>query len=118
MAINIKSMATEELIRELAHRAGESITDAVETAVRDRLDKLRAAETFEQYASPIRSVQQRIRERPVIDSRSADDIVGYAMDGSPSTTVLGATAHLPAPEAVFPKVHESAKAKATPRRVR
>ena len=98
MAMNIKSVATEELIRELAHRAGESITVAVETAVRDRLNTLRAADTFKQHASPIRSVQQRIRERPVIDSRSADEIVGYAMDGTPSTTVLGATAHLPARE--------------------
>ena len=40
MAINIKSVATEELIRELADKTGESVTDAVETNVRDRLNKL------------------------------------------------------------------------------
>ena len=83
MAINIKSAETERLARQLAEQTGESITDAVETAVRERLDRLRGAAEFEQYAVPVRRVQQRIRERPVLDARTADEIVGYDALGAP-----------------------------------
>ena len=84
MAISIKSAETERLARQLAERTGESITDAVETAVRERLDRLRAAAEFEHYAAPVRRVQQRIRERPVLDARTADEIVGYDALGVPA----------------------------------
>ncbi len=86
MAISIKSAETERLARQLAERTGESITDAVETAVRERLDRLRAAAEFEQYAAPVRRVQQRIRERPVLDARTADEIVGYDAFGAPANS--------------------------------
>ena len=86
MAINIKSAETERLARQLAEQTGESITDAVETAVRERLDRLRAAAEFEQYAAPVRRVQQRIRERPIRDARSADEIVGYDAFGAPAAS--------------------------------
>jgi antitoxin VapB len=84
MAINIKSAEAERLARQLAEQTGESITEAVEIAVRERLDRLRAAADFERYAAPVRRVQQRIRERPILDARSADEIVGYDAFGAPS----------------------------------
>jgi len=33
---------------------------------------------------PIQRVQQRIRERLVLDARTADDIIGYGDDGAPT----------------------------------
>jgi antitoxin VapB len=41
MSLNIKNESTHELVRELAHLTGESQTEAVTNAVRERLDRLR-----------------------------------------------------------------------------
>jgi antitoxin VapB len=42
MSINIKNERTHRLVRELARATGESMTAAVEKAVRDRLERVRA----------------------------------------------------------------------------
>jgi antitoxin VapB len=41
MSLNIKNEQTHELVRELAHLTGESQTAAVDTAVRERLTRVR-----------------------------------------------------------------------------
>jgi antitoxin VapB len=41
MALNIKNQDTHKLVKELASLAGESMTEAVTKAVRERLDRLR-----------------------------------------------------------------------------
>ncbi|MGH3980306.1 MAG: type II toxin-antitoxin system VapB family antitoxin [Pseudonocardiaceae bacterium] len=41
MSLNIKSNEVHELTRELAQLTGESLTQAVTTAVRERLDRVR-----------------------------------------------------------------------------
>jgi len=43
MSLNIKNEQTHRLIRQLARLTGESMTQAVERAVRERLEKVRAA---------------------------------------------------------------------------
>jgi antitoxin VapB len=47
-ALNIKNEETYALARQLADETGESLTEAVTTAVRERLMRLRLAETPEQ----------------------------------------------------------------------
>jgi antitoxin VapB len=42
MGLNIKKDSVEAAIRELAAHTGESLTDAVEIAVRERLDRLKS----------------------------------------------------------------------------
>jgi antitoxin VapB len=42
MSLNIKNEKTHRLVRELARATGESMTTAVEKAVRDRLERVRA----------------------------------------------------------------------------
>lgn len=42
MALNIKNAETYRLIRELAEATGESMTQAVTTAVRERLERVRS----------------------------------------------------------------------------
>lgn len=63
---------------------GESITEAITRALEERLQRLNAARSFTQYLTPIKRVQQRIRERPVLDTRTADGIIGYGDDGTPT----------------------------------
>jgi len=84
MPISLKSPETERLARTLAEATGESITEAITRALEERLQRLEAARSFMQYVTPIQRVQQRLRERPVLDARSADEIIGYGDDGAPT----------------------------------
>lgn len=84
MPISLKSPETERLARILAEATGESITEAITRALEERLQRLDAARSFSQYLMPIQRVQQRIRERPVLDARTAEDIIGYGDDGAPT----------------------------------
>jgi antitoxin VapB len=43
MSLNIKNEKTHRLVRELARVTGESMTAAVERAVRERLDRVRSS---------------------------------------------------------------------------
>lgn len=45
MGVNIKNAEAERLTRELAEATGESLTTALTTAVRERLERLRLAES-------------------------------------------------------------------------
>jgi antitoxin VapB len=44
MGLNIKNEETHRLVRELAALTGESLTEAVTTAVRERLERIRREE--------------------------------------------------------------------------
>lgn len=68
MAINIKSPDCERLVRELAEVTGESITDAIHAAVRERLtrEKLRKLGSVERSWQRIERIQDRIRAFPEV----------------------------------------------------
>lgn len=44
MALNLKNKQTEKLVQELSELTGESLTAAITEAVRERLERLRAAQ--------------------------------------------------------------------------
>ena len=77
MALSIKDPEADRLARELAERTGESLTQAVVVALRERL----ARETGRTRGVPLRDELAAIRQRcaalPVLDTRSADEILGY-----------------------------------------
>ncbi len=85
MSINLKSPDAERLIRRLAQLTGESITDAVLEAVRQRLEREEAArrQDVDRSWARIEQLQRRVREQPLLDSRSADEIIGYDESGLP-----------------------------------
>jgi antitoxin VapB len=58
VSLNIKNAETYRLIRELADATGESLTQAVTTAVRERLERVR--EDFD--VEDVREMAQQIRE--------------------------------------------------------
>ena len=84
MALNIKDAGTDRLVRELAAETGESLTTAVTVAVRERLERLRGAVPREQRARALARIADRSAARPVLDPRSAEDILGYGPDGLPA----------------------------------
>ena len=83
MALNIKDDTADRLARELAAATGESITTAVTTAVRERLERVHGSVPREQRAKALREIAARSGARPIRDRRSADEILGYGPDGLP-----------------------------------
>ena len=88
MQLNIKNDEAYRLARELAERTGESLTVAVTTALRQRLDRERISdrERPRQRAERLRRLQdvaKRFDALPVLDDREPDDIIGYDEAGLP-----------------------------------
>jgi antitoxin VapB len=78
MAILIKDREADQLIRTLADRTGESITDAVKQAVRERLH--RVPPSNDEKGTRRRKLAALIAKSdamPVVDDRTPDEIVGY-----------------------------------------
>ena len=82
MALSIKSEEADRLARELADRTGESITTAVEVALRERLQRERSAGPG--IADRLRRLAQDTGELPVEDGRTPEEIVGYDQHGLPA----------------------------------
>ncbi|MFM7684834.1 MAG: type II toxin-antitoxin system VapB family antitoxin [Actinomycetota bacterium] len=84
MSLNIKDPSTDQLVRELAAVTGESITEAVAVAVRERLDRLVALRLAGDLRADIERIVMRCAELPELDARSSDEILGYDADGLPA----------------------------------
>ncbi|HEX5502542.1 MAG TPA: type II toxin-antitoxin system VapB family antitoxin [Thermomicrobiales bacterium] len=85
MALNIKDPEADRLARQLAERTGETITQAVITALRDRLAREeRRQDRRALLLDEIRAIGQHCASLPVLDERSADEILGYDDAGLPS----------------------------------
>jgi antitoxin VapB len=84
VALSIKDPEADRLARELAARTGETLTEAVVVALRERL----ARETGRARTVPMREELATIRRRcaalPVLDNRAADEILGYDDRGLPA----------------------------------
>lgn len=83
MAFSVKDPETDRLVRELARETGQSLTEAIQTAVKERLHHVRAARR-PRLAEDIARIAQRCARRRVRDARSADEILGYNDTGLPS----------------------------------
>lgn len=82
MAFSVKDRETDRLVRELARETGESLTEAIQTAVRERLHHVRAAHR-PRLADDIARIARRCGARPVLDRRTAEQILGYDDAGLP-----------------------------------
>lgn len=81
--LNIKDSKTDQLARRLARLTGESITQAVRTAVEERLEREerhRGRPSIEH----LMDIARRYASRQVIDDRSPDEIIGYDERGLPT----------------------------------
>ena len=75
MPLNIKDRETHEMARQLAAQRGVSLTQAVRGALEEALD--RQAMLATERARAIDSIVDRASGLPVLDSRNADEILGY-----------------------------------------
>lgn len=84
VALNIKDDRADRLVRELAAATGESLTTAITVAVTERLERVRGAPPRARRAAAMIEIAERSARRPVLDARSADEIIGYDADGLPT----------------------------------
>lgn len=83
MALSIKNRMTEQLIRQLAEQTGESMTEAVTLAVRERLNAIRARSRKELSRQRVEALLREFDLLPDLDSRTPDEILGYDEQGLP-----------------------------------
>lgn len=62
---------------------GETKTEAVTQAIRERLQRLRRARTKRRLADDLDEIALHCSSLPLLDQRSADDIMGYDENGLP-----------------------------------
>ncbi len=80
MAINIKDTETDRLAREVARQTGETITDAIHTALKERLQRL-SGRSKATTKEKLYEILQRVDALPTVDHRSKDEILGYGESG-------------------------------------
>jgi antitoxin VapB len=83
MALSIKHPEADRLARQLAERTGESLTDAVLNALRERLKREQSKDDGAQVLDELRAIRKRMARYPVLDDRSPDEILGYDENGIP-----------------------------------
>ena len=82
MALNIRNAETERLAAEPARETGETKTEAVTKALRDRLVQVRRRPR-RRLADELEQIAEHCANLPVVDARPADEILGYDEHGLP-----------------------------------
>ena len=78
MAVLIKDAEADRLIRQLADRTGESITEAVKKAVAERLRNVPlSADEIAARKQRITIILEKLDAMPNVDNRTDDEILGY-----------------------------------------
>ena len=85
MALNIKDQDTHALARRLAAATGESLTEAVRTAVAERLTRVEraAGRADDDLAARLNAIARHCGSLPVQGTRTEDEILGYDERGLP-----------------------------------
>jgi len=77
VALSIKNPEAESLARELARESHSSITQAVVTALREALLRIRGRKTAPSVREAIVEVSDRCAALPDLDTRAPDEILSY-----------------------------------------
>lgn len=83
MALSIKSLETERLAREIAAKTGESLTGTIQKALEERRERLKQQRGRQILTRQLDEILHRVDQLPVVDSRSAEEILGYDENGLP-----------------------------------
>jgi antitoxin VapB len=83
MALNIRNREAEQLAAELARQTGETKTEAVIRALRERAARIRRERSGRRLGDELEEIAKRCANLPLLDGRPADDILGYDEHGLP-----------------------------------
>lgn len=84
MALNIRNAEAEHLAGQVAALTGETKTAAVTQALRERLERLNRAGKGRRMADDLDRIARHAASLPVLDARSANEILGYDDHSLPS----------------------------------
>jgi antitoxin VapB len=84
MALSIKDPEADRLARALAARTGETLTEAIVVALRERLARQTGRGRVVPLSEELAAIRRRCAALPVIDTGSADVIIGYDEHGLPT----------------------------------
>jgi antitoxin VapB len=80
--LSIKSDKADRLARELAAETGETLTEAAEIALKERLDREHGRHAFSMRVR-LRRLAADVAALRVADNRSPEEIIGYDEAGLP-----------------------------------
>ncbi len=84
MVLSIKDPEADRLARAVAAETGESLTQAVVKALRDRLEnERRKSRDVESLVADAMEIGRHYVTQSLLDKRTADDIIGYDQHGIP-----------------------------------
>ena len=83
MALSIKNDETERLARQVARETGESLTQAIQKALQERWERLKARRRSQVLVGQVEDLLRRVDALPNLDSRPEDEILGYDEHGEP-----------------------------------
>jgi antitoxin VapB len=81
VTLSIKNAETERLARQLARETGESLTEAIHQALKERLRQLPQRNHERIMVEKLEDILRRVDALPVLDTRSEDEILGYDEQG-------------------------------------
>jgi antitoxin VapB len=84
MALNIEHPDIGRLARALARATGESLTEAVSSAIKERLQRRTGCGETDAVRANIRMIQLRFSAGRTADTRTPDEIIGYDEYGLPT----------------------------------
>jgi antitoxin VapB len=73
--LNIKNPETRQLALELSRITGESVTEAITAALRERLERMKRVRSKEGVAEKLLEMGRRWRTEPELDPRDPDEIL-------------------------------------------
>jgi antitoxin VapB len=77
VALSIKNDTAERLARQVANETGESLTEAIIHSLEERLERLKGRRSAPDLVETLMAISQRCSSLPDLDTRSADEILGY-----------------------------------------
>ena len=83
MALSIKNSETELLARQVARETGETITEAIERSLQERLQRLKQRPHGRIMTEKLEDILRRVDALPALDTQREDDILGYDNQGMP-----------------------------------
>jgi antitoxin VapB len=83
MPLSIKNETTERLARQVANETGESLTEAIQKSLEERLERLKRGHKVRILTGQIEDLLRRVDALPTLDSRPEEEILGYGEDGIP-----------------------------------
>jgi antitoxin VapB len=84
VALSIKNDEADRLARELVELTGESLTEAIVSSLRERLERTRAARDNRPLAERLMEIGRRCASLPALDDRTPEEILGYDENGLPT----------------------------------